>query len=90
MAFLYDLAYYFGYFFIMILCMVIAIITAKHKFSWGVYAVGAVVQLITLIGNQMNTYPYGRSMTASWIIYFILLAVSAMIIVDRYEKEIRK
>jgi predicted secreted protein len=90
MAFLYGLFSYIGYFFIMIACMVGAIITAKYKFSWAIYSAGAVLQLVALIGNQMNANIYGDSMVLYWIIYFALLIVSAVTIVDRHEKEIRK
>ena len=89
MAFLYDLFSYIGYFFIMIAFMVCAIITAKYKFSWAIYAAGAAIQLVALIGNQTNASLYGNSMVLYWIIYFALLIVSAVTIVDQQQKEIR-
>lgn len=90
MAFLYDLASYFGYFFVMIIFMVIAFITAKHKFSWVFYAIGAGLQLMSLIGNQKTASFYGISMTTHWLIYFFLLGVFWFVIASRHELAMRK
>lgn len=91
MGILYDLASYISYFLVMIVFMIIAIIIAKHKSAaWCCYGIGAGLQLLSLIGNQKTANFYGTSMTTYWVIYFVLLAISAMIIVDRYEKLIRK
>ncbi len=84
--FLYNLLNYVGYFLIMIILMVIAIITAKNKTAWIWYGIGAVLQLLSLFGNQRVASMYGTNITWYWIIYFILLIFTAAIVAYRYNK----
>lgn len=86
MLFLYDLMSYIGYFLIMIIFMIIAIVTAKGKGAWIWYAIGAVLQLLSLFGNQKAAAANGTDATMHWIIYFVLLAVTAILIVTRYSQ----
>lgn len=83
MLFLYDLLSCIGYFLIMTIFMVVAIVTAKSKTAWIWYGIGAVLQLISLIGNQLAAVS-GIDMKLYWIVYFCLLMVTAAFIVDRY------
>ena len=90
MAFLYDLATYFGYFLIMNIFMLIAALTAKHKSSWVFYAIGAGLQFMSMMGNQKTANFYGTSMTTYWFIYVILLCVYWFVIISRRESAIRQ
>lgn len=84
MLFLYDLGIYFGYFMIMIIFMVIAILMARTtKHCWGIYAIGAGLQLLSMIGNQKTANFYGTSMAAYWAMYFVLLIIFAVVIAFR-------
>jgi len=76
------LFYYIGYFFIMILSSVFAIIVAKKHNPWLFFATGAILQLISLIGQEKANNMRGNSAstTLDWIIYFILLFLSLVII----------
>ena len=86
MLFLYELFVYLGYFLIMTIFMIVAILTAKKKTAWIWYAIGAVVQLLSLSGNQITANINETDMTMYWIIYFCLLIATAIIIVARYNK----
>lgn len=78
-------SFYAGYFAVMIVCMVIAIILAKNWFGWFAYIGGAVFQLISILGRQrqyslyMGGYGMGSAMTPIWAIYIILLLVTAFV-----------
>ncbi|MBQ7125231.1 MAG: hypothetical protein IJO00_02595 [Clostridia bacterium] len=86
MLFLYDLMSCIGYFLIMIIFMVIAIVTAKGKGAWIWYAIGAILQLLSLSGNQKVAAVNGTDTTMHWIVYFALLIITAVIVVKRYNK----
>lgn len=86
MLFLYQLMNYLGYFLIMIIFMVIAIMSAKSKAAWVWYVIGAVVQLLSLAGNQKVANVNGTNTTLHWIVYFGLLIISAILVVKRYNK----
>ena len=86
MLFLYDLMSCFGYFLIMIIFMVIAIVTAKGKGAWIWYAIGAILQLLSLSGNQKVATMNGTDTTMHWVVYFALLIITAILIVKRYNK----
>ncbi len=75
MVFLYDLIYSISYFLFMIIFMVVAVLTAKRKGTWIWYSIGAILQLLALLG--------GSDAGLYWIIYFGLLIVTAMLIVRR-------
>lgn len=86
MLFFYDLMSYIGYFLIMIVFMIVAIVTAKGKSAWIWYAIGAILQLLSLFGNQKAAAANGTDVTMYWIIYFVLLVITAILIVTRYSK----
>ena len=86
MLFLYDLVSCISYFLIMIIFMIIAIVTAKGKSGWIWYAIGAILQLLSLSGNQKVATMNGTDTTMHWIIYFALLIITAILIVKRYNK----
>lgn len=86
MLFLYDLMSCIGYFSIMIIFMIIAIVTAKGKGAWIWYAIGAILQLLSLSGNQKVAAMNGTDTTVHWVVYFALLIITAILIVRRYNK----
>lgn len=86
MLFLYYLMNCIGYFLIMLIFMIIAIVTAKGKSAWVWYAIGAILQLLSLSGNQKVATMNGTDTTIHWIVYFALLIVTAILIVKRYNK----
>ena len=86
MLFLYNLMSCIGYFLIMIVFMIIAIITAKGRGAWIWYAIGAILQLLSLSGNQKAAVMNGADATIHWIVYFALLIITAILIVKRYNK----
>ena len=86
MLLLYQLASCLGYFLVMLIFMGIAIALAKSKASWVLYIIGAVIQFISLLGNQKTATISGTNMTLYWLVYFGLLVVPAIIIRKRYEK----
>lgn len=79
---------YLGYFFIMLIFMILAIVTAKTKAAWILYITGAVVQLLSLIGIQKAAQIYGGTDVPSGyaICYILLLAISAVLIAVRRSK----
>ncbi|MBP3705840.1 MAG: hypothetical protein J6J13_01130 [Clostridia bacterium] len=79
---LFDLVGYFTYFLIMILCLTIAIIIAKKHNPWLLFLAGAILQLFALIGQEKTNDMRVNSIstTSYWIIYFVLLFVSLVII----------
>ena len=84
----YMISYYLGYFLIMIVCSVLAIIFARRKAGWILFGVGAVLQGMSLIGRQMslNQWGLGNTMSTSWSIYAILAIGTAVIIYIRRNK----
>ena len=85
MLFLYDLLHYIGYFLIMIIFMVIAIITAKGKTAWIWYGIGAAFQFLGQAGNHKVASLYAKDTTLDWIIYVVILVVSAILIDKRHK-----
>lgn len=79
-----------GYFLVLIVFMVLGIVFAKRGAAgWILYTVGAVLQFISQIGRQRQLayYGFGASyMAPTWIIFLVILAVSAVIIVVRRSK----
>lgn len=63
--------------------MVIAIATAKRASSWIWYSIGAIIQLISLYGGHLNN----NNSYLDWIIYFVLLLITASIILIRSHKK---
>ena len=90
--FIFDLAGYIGYFLILIIFLILAIIFAKKPHSWIWYSLGAIITFISIIGNQKKFDSRYSSnivmeiMWPYWAIYFVLLAGAATIILLRYFK----
>ena len=89
MAFIYDLGYIFGNFFLMIAFMIIAMLSGKSKSAWIWYFVGAVIQYMSLSGMEITASEQGTNTNMFWITYFVLLAVTAIVILIRYFKNRR-
>ena len=83
MIFLYDLLSYLGYFAVMIIFMVVAIVAAKSAFGLVCYLVGAVLQLIPMLGNAMS----GSTMISHWLVYLGLLLSTAVIVTARRDSK---
>ena len=66
-----------GYFMIMIIFMILAIIKARRKSTWVYFFSGAVLQLIALIEDQKS----GTLTGTVWMAYIILLLVFAVLII---------
>ena len=90
MTFLFDLIYTLGYFFIMILFMGCAIALRRSNIAWIFYFIGAALQLMAILGNQREAYVLTGGIIVSWMIYFLLLMVTAiniMYVKDKNNKE---
>lgn len=85
MYFLYAITNYIGYFLILLVFLIVAIILAKKTAAWIVYGIGAFVQLLSLYGNYQSYSSMGfeEAMTPYWIVYIVLLVVAAITIVMR-------
>lgn len=83
---MHSIATYTGFFLIMIVFMIVAIINAKKKTAWIWYSIGSILQLLSLLGKQKSASYYGYNTTVDWIIYFGLLIASATLIVNKYNK----
>lgn len=86
MLLLYDLLSFLSYFLIMIIFMVIAIATAKKPYAWIWYVVGAIIQLMSLLGNQKFADVNGTNTSLHWGVYGVLLIITAIAIVMRNKK----
>lgn len=90
MLFLYDLINYSSYFFVFIIFLILSVICVKKYLAWILYLIGAVLTLISLLGQEKFYNNYygsqiaGEEMTPYWIIYFTLLGVFAFIIFKRH------
>ena len=88
MLFVYDLAESLGFSLVMIIFMIIATAFAKlsSKKAWIFYSIGAVLQLVSLSGNEELAKANGADTTLDWIVYFVLLLITAVIVIKRYNK----
>ncbi len=86
MLFVYDLAESLGFALVMIVFMIVSIISAKTKKAWIFYSIGAVLQLVSLSGNEELAKVNGADTTLDWIIYFALLIITAVLVIKRYNK----
>ena len=86
---IYTISGFFGYFLVMIIFMIVAILLAKSKAAWIPYSIGGVLQLLSITGNYRKLYLFGLSSTMlySFIIYVIIMVLTAFIIVKRYNEE---
>ncbi len=78
----YQISGLFGYFLIMIIAILIGTFVSNKKISWVIFAVGAILTLISLIGKQRSLSALGLSgaMTLYWIVYVILLIGGAALV----------
>lgn len=92
MSFLYGLLNYLGYFSVLIIFLIVAIIFSKKLFSWAFYLVGGIITFLSLQGNQKSYIDYYGSLYAKdimdpyWTIYFYLLVFAAFIMFFRYSR----
>lgn len=77
-----------GYFLVMLIFMIIAIVRARVGRPWIWYAIGVGLQLISMIGHTMNynRFGMGSAMTGTWIVFFVIAIVSLIIILARKNK----
>ena len=77
-----------GYFAILIIFSVVAIIFAKKWYSWIIYAIGVVVTYISISGNQKKYDMLGlpNATKSLWTTFFIISIIGAAIILFRFLK----
>ncbi len=77
---MYSVFMYFGYFLPMIVLMGLAVFLARKTSGWIPLIAGAVIELLSLIGNQRryNFFGLGDMMITYWIIYVVLLMIFAV------------
>jgi hypothetical protein len=80
---MFNLATMFGYFLILIICSIVAILTAKLKVSWAFLVAGAGIQLASLIGLQKNANATYLNTTPYWWTYAIIILLTLAIMVIR-------
>ena len=82
MSFLYTLGSYIGYFLVLIVFFVFAVIFAKKKIAWPLYFVGGGIQLLAILGTQKKyaLFGMGHLMAPYWIVYAILMLVALVLI----------
>lgn len=92
MSFIYEMFGYIGYFWILIVFLILAIILAKKLYSWIFYLLGAGITFLSLYGNQKSYIAYyGEYLSKDyirpyWITYIVLLALGAFLMISRYWK----
>ncbi len=91
MGLFYDIIFFTSYFFVLIIFLTIAIIFAKKIHAWIWYSIGAIITFFSLIGNHklLDNDGFDNSIAINnpstyWMIYFVLLMISAVIIYTRY------
>lgn len=62
---------YLGSFSCMILCMVVSVCIAKHKASWGLYAVAAAQHFGVLIIEMISHYKKGVAIDLTPLLIFV-------------------
>lgn len=88
---MYELFGFIGYFFYLLVFLAVAIIFAKKLHAWIWYSIGAIITFLNLIRNQilLDNDGFDNSIAINnpstyWMIYFVLLMISAVIIYTRY------
>ena len=87
---MYEVMVYVGYFFIMFIFMVLAVIFANKIAGWILYLVGGLLQLLPMIGSQKQATLNQSNITTEWVIYIGLLLVTLLIIVLRRRRAAEK
>ncbi len=79
---IYQISGLFGFFLIMIITIIVGTFVSNKKISWPIFAAGAIITLISLIGNQRAASAMGLpgAMTLRWVVYFILLIGGAALV----------
>ena len=74
-----------GYFLIMIIFMIIAIVRAKNDNPWIWYGIGVGLQLLSLAGltRQYSMYGLRGALNGTWIAFVVIAAVSLFLIFMR-------
>lgn len=74
-----------GFFTPMLILMALAIIFAKHKGGWVLYAIGIGFTLLSIIGHQRNLTFWGQEnmIAPYWIVFVVLLIASTSIMILR-------
>lgn len=81
-----------GYFVVLEVAVILAIIFGKHRFSWIIYGVGALLSFISLAGNNRTylAFGLGRMMIPYWIFFIVLMVGGAVGIIIRYNRQFKK
>ena len=74
-----------GYFLVMIIFMIIAIIRAPKGKPWIWYSIGVGLQLLAILGTtkQYNSWGMGRALTGTWVTFIAIAVISFIIILVR-------
>lgn len=75
-----------GFFWFMIIFLVLAVVFAKSFARWILYGIGSGFTFLSLLGRQRSVSFFGGNIDNLWAIYIILLAVGAFLIVYRRNK----
>ena len=88
---LYTIGNLLGFFLIMIICDVLAIIFANKVFAWPVFGIGAGLTLFSIIGRSRSLMAMLSPgyMTSLWVVYAILLFVGIFGIIIRRRRSYR-
>jgi len=88
----YMLGNLFGFFLVMIICDILAIIFACKVVAWPIYGIGAGLTLISLIGSARSLMValFPEYFSIQLICYAVLLFIGAFFIVRRRRKEYRE
>lgn len=87
----YTLGSLIGYFILLEVAVILAIVFGKHRFSWIIYGAGALVTFISLAGNN-SVYlatGLGRLMIPYWIFFIVLMVGGAVGITIRYNRQFK-
>ena len=78
-----------GFFLIMIVFMIVAIVRAKNGNPWIWYAIGVVLQLLSLSGlqRQYSAFGMGSALSGVWGVFFVIAIITLFIILARKNKE---
>ena len=86
MGVLYYIGNMIGFFLVMIICEVLAVVFAKKKvLAWLLYGIGAGITLLSLIGqsNSVMISMVGGFIFSLWVWYVVLLVAGAVGIITR-------